>query len=131
MTNKLQKSSESVTNKNKLAERLQEERKRLGFTQDVVSQFCDVKRETWARYEAGLMSPGSEVLSAFAKVGGDVLYVLTSMRNENVAIGVLEQNILYWLRKMNGQSQATLYHMAHYLSGELPRHELPASFQEK
>ena len=41
------------------------------------AEICGVKRETWSRYESGIMSPGMEVLAALAARGADVQYILT------------------------------------------------------
>lgn len=57
--------------------RLKEERKRLKLTQAAASTIAGVSRETWSRYEGGTVSPGMEVLEAFALAGADVQYVLT------------------------------------------------------
>lgn len=59
--------------------RLKEERKRLKLTQATASAVAGVSRETWSRYEGGSVSPGMEVLVAFALAGADVQYVLTGL----------------------------------------------------
>lgn len=60
--------------------RIKEERKRLKLTQAAASALAGVTRETWSRYEAGSVSPGMEVLAAFAMAGADAQYVLTGLR---------------------------------------------------
>lgn len=60
--------------------RIKEERKRLKLTQAAASALAGVTRETWSRYEAGSVSPGMEVLVAFALAGADVQYILTGAR---------------------------------------------------
>lgn len=57
--------------------RLREERKRLKLTQAAASSIAGVTRETWSRYEGGAVSPGMEVLEAFALAGADVQFILT------------------------------------------------------
>lgn len=57
--------------------RLKEERKRLKLTQAAASSIAGVTRETWNRYEGGAVSPGMEVLEAFALAGADVQFILT------------------------------------------------------
>lgn len=49
----------------------------MGWSQAEAAEKCGVKRETWSRYESGLMSPGMEVLAALAAAGADVQYILT------------------------------------------------------
>lgn len=63
--------------------RLKEERKRLKLTQAAASAVAGVSRETWSRYEGGAVSPGMEVLVAFALEGADVQYILTGERGSN------------------------------------------------
>lgn len=60
--------------------RIKEERKRLKLTQAQAGSIAGVTRETWSRYEGGLVSPGMEALEAFALEGADVQYVLTGLR---------------------------------------------------
>lgn len=60
--------------------RLKEERKLLKLTQAAAGVLAGVTRETWSRYEAGSVSPGMEVLQAFALAGADIQYVLTGLR---------------------------------------------------
>ncbi|EFC0795166.1 helix-turn-helix transcriptional regulator, partial [Escherichia coli] len=57
--------------------RLKEERKKLKLTQATAAALTGVKRETWSRYESGLMSPGMEVLAALAAAGANIQYILT------------------------------------------------------
>ena len=61
-------------------ERLREERKRLGWSQQQAAATAEVRREMWARYEAGA-EPGANALSALAAAGADVLYILTGERS--------------------------------------------------
>ncbi|KFK92774.1 DNA-binding protein [Serratia sp. Ag1] len=58
-------------------ERLKEERKKLKLTQATAAALAGIKRETWSRYESGLISPGMEVLAALASAGANIQYVLT------------------------------------------------------
>ncbi|MFJ5239516.1 helix-turn-helix domain-containing protein [Pseudomonas neuropathica] len=57
--------------------RLKEERKRLKLTQAEAGSLAGVTRESWSRYEGGGVSPGMEVLEAFALAGADVQFILT------------------------------------------------------
>lgn len=63
------------------AERLTEERQRLGLKQVAAAALCKVSREVWGRYERGLAAPGGEVLMHFARAGADVQYILTGRRD--------------------------------------------------
>lgn len=59
--------------------RLKEARAKLGKTQQAMADALGVRREMWARYEAGAM-PGAEVMSGLASMGVDVTYILTGRR---------------------------------------------------
>ncbi|MEN5315372.1 helix-turn-helix transcriptional regulator [Pseudomonas koreensis] len=60
-----------------IAARLKFERKRLALTQAEMAKRCGISREIWCRYEQGNGLPGSEVLQAFLKAGGNVHFVLS------------------------------------------------------
>lgn len=60
-----------------IAGRLKSERKRLALTQAEMAKRCGISREIWCRYEQGSGLPGSEVLQAFLKAGGNVHFVLS------------------------------------------------------
>jgi len=58
------------------SERFKNERKRLGWSQQKAADAIGVRREMWAKYEAGA-EPGADALSAMQRAGFDVDYVLT------------------------------------------------------
>lgn len=66
-----------------IAERLQEERKRLGLTQEVLAKQISSTKRSVINWEGGTASPSGEVLSRYAQAGADVLYVLTGSRVKN------------------------------------------------
>ena len=66
-----------------MIKRLQEERKRLGLTQDKIAEIGGVKRRTQINYEAGERCPDANYLIAIAAVGADVQYILTGIRSGN------------------------------------------------
>lgn len=59
------------------SDRLKEQRKSLGLSQEQAGAAAGVARETWSRYESGKLTLGMEVLTRLAMVGFDVMYVLT------------------------------------------------------
>jgi len=61
-------------------ERLKEERKRLKLSQQAIADAVGVRREMWAKYEAG-SEPGAGVLARACDIGIDVLYTLTGRRS--------------------------------------------------
>lgn len=64
---------------------MREERERLGLTQVDFAALGGAKKHSQINYEADRSSPASEYLSALAKHGVDVLYVLTGTRNPMLA----------------------------------------------
>lgn len=71
--------------KEAIGNRLQEERKRLGFNQDVFAQQVGVAKRTLAGYEGGSGDIGALVLAQAATLGLDVLYVVTGQRTPAAA----------------------------------------------
>lgn len=67
-------------NTRSIAERLREERKRLGLTQERFGAEGGVGKLAQLNYEKGERSPDAAYLSALALVGLDVSYVLTGER---------------------------------------------------
>ncbi len=59
--------------------RIQEERKRLGWSQQAAAEAAGIRREMWARYEGG-SEPGAKALAGMAAAGADVVYILTGQR---------------------------------------------------
>lgn len=63
------------------APRLQEERKRLGLSQDAAGSMCGVSREMWGKYERGKAAIASEALASFAQAGANIEYILTGEKS--------------------------------------------------
>lgn len=59
--------------------RIREERERLGWSQQAAANAVGVRREMWAKYEAG-SEPGAKALAGMITAGVDVVYVLTGQR---------------------------------------------------
>lgn len=76
-------------NKSLIGERIKNERLRLGLTQDEAAQKCNVRRETWGRYERGQLEPGSQVIQDFVMAGADESYILLGMKKD-IAINLVE-----------------------------------------
>ena len=60
--------------------RLQEERKRLGLTQEAIAEKLAATKRSVINWEGGAALPGAEVLARYAAAGADVLYILTGQR---------------------------------------------------
>lgn len=67
--------------------RIKEERERLGLTQPVFAEIAGAKKRTLIDWEKGLSSPTALQLELLAKVGIDVLYVVTGNRSPAAASG--------------------------------------------
>jgi len=65
--------------------RLKSERLRLGLTQTSLGAVGGVEVNAQGRYEAGVRVPRADYLASIAKVGVDVLYVVTGQRMKNRA----------------------------------------------
>ena len=63
-----------------ISTRLQEERKRLGLTQEAVAAQLGATTRSVINWEGGAALPGAEVLARYAAAGADVLYILTGQR---------------------------------------------------
>ena len=73
--------------------RLEEERKRLGFTQDQMAALGGVAKRTYCNYEAGDRDPGAGFLFELSKVGADVQYIVTGQRSTQALSNDEEQLI--------------------------------------
>lgn len=75
-------------------DRIKEERKRLKLTQAVIAELFGIQRETWSRYESGVISPGMDVLIAFSKLGADIQYILTGEKQLGLILTKEEKELL-------------------------------------
>lgn len=86
-----------------LHERLKAERERLGFTQPDVATLTKVGKTTVINWEKGSSSPTAVHLEQLAKVGMDVLFVVTGFHAGGVApaptLSAEESTMLSYFRK--------------------------------
>ena len=76
------------------AERMKEERIRLGLKQASAAGLCGVSREIWGRYERGAAAPGGDVLFSFANAGADVQFILTGKHSVNAAAQEMNETLI-------------------------------------
>ncbi|GAA5784679.1 helix-turn-helix domain-containing protein [Chitiniphilus shinanonensis] len=77
------------------AERMRDERKRLGLGQAEAGAAAGVSREMWSKYERGAAVPGGDALVGFALAGADIQYVLTGRRQgHGIGESAVEQAVL-------------------------------------
>lgn len=83
-----------VHSDNLLGRRILEERERLGLSQQEAANAAGVRREMWAKYEAGA-EPKAKVLAGMAEAGVDVQYVLTGKRQgQGIGEAAVHQAVL-------------------------------------
>lgn len=98
--------------------RLQEERKRLKLNQDELGNLLGVSRRTIAAYEAGASEAGMVLLSNAAKVGFDILYVITGERmpEQEGVLMVEELELLMHVRSAAEEDQGAIKRLAKAIS---------------
>ncbi len=89
------------------ANRLREERNRLGLPQHEIADRIGSSQKLWSQYECGDTVPGGKVLAAIAAVGVDMQYVLTGAKSHAVS-SPEEQTLLAHFRAMDARSKAGL-----------------------
>lgn len=104
-----------------ISARFQEERKRLGLTQEAVASKLGATKRSVINWEGGAALPGAEALANFADAGADVLFVLTGQRNSaQPAVDAAEQVLLDSYRRCKPEAKAHLIQSAALLSAGLP-----------
>lgn len=63
-----------------IAERIREERARLGLSQAEFAEIAGAHRKSQGNYESGERSPDAQYLAAIAEAGADVCYIVTGDR---------------------------------------------------
>lgn len=111
-----------------LQERLLAERERMGLSQQQLADACGITIRSQRNYEKGERAPDSDYLSAFAEVGGDVLFVLTgNPQSTNLAVDPAEQVLLDSYRRCSAPAKQTLIQTAALLSAGLSQPATPAA----
>ncbi len=64
-----------------VSDRLAEERRSLGFTQEALGKIGGVTKKTQLGYEKGTASPTADYLLKIREAGADIVYVLTGVRS--------------------------------------------------
>ncbi|MBJ9298955.1 helix-turn-helix domain-containing protein [Citrobacter freundii] len=64
-----------------IGERLKEERVRLGLSQAALGEIGGVRKQAQLNYEKGERNPDSAYLSAIAKFGADIQFIVTGTRS--------------------------------------------------
>ena len=96
---------ESVENRSLIGGRLKEERERLGFSQPAFAAIGGASKGAQITWEKGTATPNAEFLNLAARVGVDVLYVLTGERSAT-AMSPDEQALLAAYRALDVRGKA-------------------------
>lgn len=88
--------------KEKISERLKQERKRLSLTQEQVAAAGNVHRKAQGNYESGARAPDATYLAGIATLGIDIMYVVTG--ETQTARVTLDETIL--IQAYRGLDQA-------------------------
>lgn len=91
-----------------IGERLKEERSRLGLSQTEMGAAGGVGKTTQINYEKDSGSPSATFLAAVAKLGVDVLYVVTGERKPQAAESITaeEADLLKHYRELPDTDRA-------------------------
>lgn len=105
------------------ANRLKEQRKKLGYTQAQIAEICGVSGRMWGDYERGKYFPRNENLIAIEKAGIDVQYVMygeqrSDFRQPEITLSAEEQELLTQFRQLNQDGKTAIFSM---LSALLPK----------
>lgn len=65
-------------------ERIKEERKRLGLTQEEMAKAGGVRKQAQSLYESGKRFPDASYLIGISIIGADVTYILTEKRADQL-----------------------------------------------
>ena len=101
-----------------VGERLREERTRLGLNQEAFAQLGGITRNTQGSYEKGERNADSVYLSAVAKAGVDVLYVLTGGRLLRAVEGLdeAEERLIQQFRTLSDYDQKAVHRIVGAMS---------------
>lgn len=76
-----------------IGQRLRQERRRLGLSQEMFGEIAGIKRTVVGFFERGVAVPRTEYLSAWAASGLDVVYVLFGVRADQLAVSALSPDL--------------------------------------
>ncbi|UBQ43970.1 helix-turn-helix domain-containing protein [Comamonas thiooxydans] len=104
-----------------MGERLKEERERLGFNQSDFAVLAQTTRKTLFNWESGDASPNAAALAGWAKLGLDVLYVVTGERQASQpAADASEQLLLENFRRCKLDAKQTLLQSSVLFAAGMP-----------
>jgi len=102
------KSMESPSSSENIAERLVNERKRLGLKQKEVQDALGVAYSTMSRFENGHRLPDLSLVHTLSDLGYDISYVITGKRLDESASDLTEDEMQWLELYRNSQRRAEL-----------------------
>lgn len=99
-----------------IADRLKEERKRLGFNQEGFAELAGITKRPYIEWEGGRTSPTAAQLAALAIEGADVQYIVTGERDGSPPLKHDEQTLLDGYRALDATTKRRV--LAFVLGGE-------------
>lgn len=107
-------------------ERIKKERERLGYNHTDFAALASAGKHSQINWEKGASFPNSAVLEAWAKVGLDVLYVVTGQRNPSMVAEKVEnfspekQRLLEAFDDMSAEQRRAILEMGRLLTQARP-----------
>ncbi len=96
---------ERTENRSLIGARLKEERERLGFSQPAFAAIGGASKGSQISWEKGTATPNAEFLHEVARIGVDVLYVVTG-RRDSADMAPEEQMVLAGYRQLDARGRA-------------------------
>ncbi|MGC0042291.1 helix-turn-helix domain-containing protein [Ralstonia pseudosolanacearum] len=96
---------EGTENRSIIGARLKEERERLGFSQPAFAAIGNASKGSQLAWEKGAATPNAEFLHEVARVGVDVLYVVTGRRDSGLT-SPDEEMVLAGYRQLDARGRA-------------------------
>ncbi len=110
----------SAENFHQIGERLKTERLRVSYSQVAFADACEINRGTLSNWEKGEQTPSAASLGVMAKLGVDVLFVVTGQRagETESTLAPAERELLQAWRFGNEKGRTALAAMAAALKPE-------------
>ena len=83
-----------------MGQRIRFERQLLHFSIGAMASMCDVSEDVWKEYENGKRLIENRILHKFSLLGGDILYVMTGIRDLYTSKNITESSLLMHFREI-------------------------------
>lgn len=103
----------------RFAQRLREERIRIGLNQQEFAEAGGVKKNSQVSYEKGATSPTVEYVLAIGRLGVDIGYLITGARQDG-DFGIQDRWLIDLVRMLSDRERSAVMQMLLTLSGAAP-----------